>query len=131
MRSLYDAIKVMQSLVPAVRTASANGTGVDTFGYNTAIAVINAGDIDLTTGDETYSFKVQDSADNSSFADVAALSAVTVTADNDVKKIRIDGLGTSIRRYVRVVATLAGTTPSWPGSAVIVLGNGFRGPETA
>ena len=131
MRSLYDAIKVMQSLVPATRTASANGTGIDTLGYNTAVAVINAGDIDLTTGDETYSFKVQDSADNSSFADVAALSAVTVTADNDIKKIRVDGLGTSIRRYVRVVATLGGTTPSWPGSAVIVLGNGFRGPETA
>lgn len=121
----------MQSLVPATRTASANGTGIDTLGYNTAVAVINAGDIDLTTGDETYSFKVQDSADNSSFADVAALSAVTVTADNDIKKIRVDGLGTSIRRYVRVVATLGGTTPSWPGSAVIVLGNGFRGPETA
>jgi hypothetical protein len=128
MRSLYDAIKVVQSLVPATRTASANGTGVDTFGYNTALAVINAGDIDLANADETYAFKVQDSADNSSFADVAGLTT-TVTADNDVKKIRIDGLGTSVRRYVRVVATLGGTTPSWPGSAVIVLGNGFRGPE--
>lgn len=128
MRSLSDNIKVMQSLVPAVRTASANGTGVDTMGYNTAVAVINAGDIDLANADETYAFKVQDSADNSSFADVAGLTT-TVTADNDVKKIAINGLGTSIRRYVRVVATLGGTTPSWPGSAVIVLGNGFRGPE--
>lgn len=118
----------MQSLVPATRTASANGTGVDTMGYNTAVAIINAGDIDLANADETYAFKVQDSADNSSFADVSGLTT-TVTADNDVKKIAINGLGTSIRRYVRVVATLGGTTPSWPGSAVIVLGNGFRGPE--
>ena len=128
MRSLSDNIKVVQSLVPAVRTASANGTGVDTMGYNTAVAVINAGDIDTASTDETYAFKVQDSADNSSFADVAGLTT-TITADNDVKKIAINGLGTSIRRYVRVVATLGGTTPSWPGSAVIVLGNGFKGPE--
>jgi hypothetical protein len=128
MRSLSDNIKVMQSLVPAVRTASANGTGVDTMGYNTAVAVINAGDIDLASTDETYAFKVQDSADNSTFADVTGLTT-TITADNEVKKIAINGLGTSIRRYVRVVATLGGTTPSWPGSAVIVLGNGFRGPE--
>ena len=127
MRSVYDAIKVLQSLVPAVRTASANGTGVDTQGYNSAVAVILAGDIDLTTGDETYAFKVQDSADNSTFADVAGATA-TVTADNDVKYIRMEGLGITYRRYVRVVATLAGTTPSWPGSASIVLGRAFTEP---
>jgi len=127
MRSVYDAIKVLSSLVPAVRTASANGTGVDTKGYNSAMAVINAGDIDLVSTDETYAFKVQDSADNSTFADVSGLTT-TVTADDQVKVIRIDGLGTTIRRYVRVVATLGGTTPSWPGSAVILLGRAFQEP---
>jgi hypothetical protein len=128
MRSVYDAIKVLSSLIPAVRTASANGTGVDTKGYNSAMAVINAGDIDLTTTDETYAFKIQDSADNSSFADVTGLTTA-VTADNDVKLIRIAGLATpTIRRYVRVVATLGGTTPSWPGSALILLGNAYTEP---
>lgn len=128
MRSVYDAVKVLASLVPATRTASANGTGIDTKGYNDACAVILAGDIDLTTGDETYAFKIQDSADNSTFADVSGLTT-TVTADNDVKLIRIAGLGgVTIRRYVRVVATLAGTTPSWPGSAVVLLGRAFNEP---
>jgi len=127
MRSVYDAIKSVVSLVPAVRTSSANGTGVDTMGYVSAKAVISAGDIDLTTGDETYSFKIQDSADNSTFADVTGLTT-TVTADNDVKNIRIDGLGTTIRRYIRVVATLAGTTPSCPVSAVIELGRAYTNP---
>ena len=127
MRSLYDSVKSLASLVPAVRTASANGTGVDTMGYNTAKAVIVAGDIDLTTGDETYSFKVQDSEDNSTFADVSGATA-TVTADNQVKNIAINGLGTSINRYVRVVLTTAGTTPSIPCSAVIELGNAFDNP---
>lgn len=128
MKSVYDAIKFVVSLVPAVRTASADGTGVDTLGYTSAVAIIQAGDIDLTTGDETYSFKVQDSADNSSFADVASLSATTVTADDQTKLIRVEGLGTSVRRYIRVVATLAGTTPSCPVSAVIGLGNGYNKP---
>lgn len=127
MRSVYDAIKVSSSLVPATRTASANGTGVDTKGYNSAMAVINAGDIDTASTDETYAFKIQDSADNSTFADVTGLTT-TVTADNDVKLIRIAGLGLNIRRYVRVVATLGGTTPSWPGSALILLGNAYTEP---
>lgn len=127
MKSLYDAVKAVVSLVPAVRTASGNGTGVDTQGYNTAMVVINAGDIDLTTGDETYNFKVQDSADNSTFADITGATAV-VTADNDTKVIRVDGLGTSVDRYIRVVATLAGTTPSCPSTATVLLGNGFNKP---
>ena len=127
MKSLYDSVKAVVSLVPAVRTASANGTGVDTQGYNTAMVVINAGDIDLASTDETYNFKVQDSADNSSWADISGATAV-VTADNDVKSIRVDGLGTSVDRYIRVVATLAGTTPSCPSTATVLLGNGFNKP---
>ena len=127
MKSVYDAIKAVVSLIPAVRTASANGTGVDTLGYNSAMIVINAGDIDLTTGDETYNFKVQDSADNSTFADVSGATAV-VTADNDTKVIRVEGLGTSVDRYIRVVATLAGTTPSCPCAATVLLGNGYNKP---
>ena len=127
MRSLYDAIKAVVSLVPATRTASANGTGVDTLGYNSALIVINAGDIDLTTGDETYAFKVQDSADNSTFADISG-ATTTVTADNQTKLIRVDGLGTSVDRYIRVVATLAGTTPSAPCDATVLLGNGYNKP---
>jgi len=127
MRSVYDAIKTLLSLVPATRTSSGNGTGVDTMGYNSAVAVIIAGDIDLTTGDETYAFKVQESADNSTFTDVTD-ATTTVTADNDVKYIRVEGLGTSRERYLRVVATLGGTTPSWPGSAFFLLGNNYNEP---
>lgn len=127
MDSLYDNVKVLASLVPATRTASANGTGVDTLGYNEGVAVILAGDIDLANADETYAFKVQESDDNSSFSDVSG-ATTTVTADNDVKLIRLTDLNTSKKRYLRVVATLGGTTPSWPGSAVILLGSPTSGP---
>lgn len=127
MRSVYDAVNSVVSLIPAVRTAAADGTGVDTKGYNSAKAVISAGDIDLADADETYAFKIQDSADNSTFADVTGLTT-TVTADNDVKEIRVDGLGITLDRYIRVVLTTGGTTPSIPCSAMIELGNAFRKP---
>lgn len=127
MDSLYDNVKVLASLVPATRTASANGTGVDTLGYNEGVAVILAGDIDLANADETYAFKVQESDDNSSFSDVSG-ATTTVTADNDVKLIRLTNLNTSKKRYLRVVATLGGTTPSWPGSASILLGSPVSAP---
>lgn len=127
MKSVFDAVKSIVSLIPAVRTAAANGTGVDTKGFNSAKAVISAGDIDLADADETYAFKIQDSPDNSAWADVSGATA-TVTADNDVKQIRIDGLGISVDRYVRIVLTTGGTTPSIPCSAMIELGNAFQKP---
>ena len=130
MHSVYDEVKVLQSLVPATRTASANGSALDTMGYQSVMWVIQAGDIDLTTGDETYSFKIQEATDSAftTPVDISGATA-TVTADNDVKSIRIDGLGTGSRlRYQRAVATLAGTTPSWPGAAIAVLGRAFQNP---
>ena len=96
-------------------------------GYQSAMAVILAGDIDTASGDETYAFKVQESSDNSSFTDITG-ATTTVTADNDVKVIRIDGLGEGRLRYLRVVATLGGTTPSWPGSATFSLGRAYQNP---
>jgi hypothetical protein len=56
MRSVYDAIKPVASLVSATRTADANGTAVDTLGYNSAALVIQAGDIDLANAGEYMSY---------------------------------------------------------------------------
>jgi len=130
MHSVQDEIKVLASLVPATRTASANGTAIDTMGYQSLQAVILAGDIDLASGNETYDFKIQEATD-SAFTTPVDISGATasVTADNDVKVIRVDGLGTGARlRYMRVVATLGGTTPSWPGAAVFNLGRAYQNP---
>lgn len=122
MQKVFDNVAIKQSLLPAVITSSTNGTGVDTLGFNDGMVQVLAGAIDLTTTDETYAFKVQDSDDNSTFADVSGLTT-TVTAANQVKEIRLAELNLVLKRYVRVVATLAGTTPSFAGAACIVLGN--------
>jgi hypothetical protein len=129
MKTIREAIKFVGSLVPATRTADANGTGVDTLGFNTACLIVNAGDIDTASGDETYVVNVEESADNSTFTAVSGIS-VTITADNQVKSVEIPGLGTSRKRYLRAVLDVGGTTPSIPGGAIIALGNAFSKPVT-
>jgi len=132
MKSLYDAVKFVASLVSATRTVDGDGAAVDTKGFNSAVAVIQAGDIDLANADETYAFKVQEGAlaDSSDMADVTGLTT-TVTADSQTKLIRIEGLGTTRKRYLRVVLDVGGTTPSIPCSAVIALGNAYQEPVNA
>lgn len=127
MRSIFDAIRFAQSIVAKTITASENGTAVSVVGYNTACAVIAVGDIDKTTGDETYAFKVQEGnlADGSDAGDIAG-AAGTITADNTVLRIRLDNLGR--KKFLRIVATLGGTTPSCPLVAGFNLGRAYQEP---
>jgi hypothetical protein len=127
MNSVKDNIAYKQSILPAAaKTASADGTGVDTAGFHSAAMLVAAGDIDTTTGDETYAFKVQDSADNSTFADVSG-ATTTITADNTAKMVAVPE---GHARYLRVVATLAGTTPSILVAAGFLLGKAESNPVT-
>ncbi|MCP6719738.1 MAG: hypothetical protein KJI72_00210 [Patescibacteria group bacterium] len=130
MRSLYDAIKFVTTLVAASRTADANGAAVDTQGFNSAVAVIDVGVVDETTGDETYLFKVQESdTSGGSYADVTGASlTVTVANDNKAHKIRIVGIGSNRKRWLRVILDVAGTTPICPSSVVIALGRAYQEP---
>jgi hypothetical protein len=127
MKTLFDNVKVLASLVPAVRTADANGTGVDTQGYRDGMMVVSAGDIDLASADETYVVKVQESDDNSSFADVSGLTG-TITADNGVAVVRVRELNVARKRYLRAALDVGGTTPSIPCAALFLLGEAYAGP---
>lgn len=124
---LFDNIKVLASLVPAVRTADANGTGVDTQGYRDGMLVVSAGDIDLASADETYVIELEESDDNSSWADVSGVS-VTITADNQVGVARVSELNVVRKRYLRAVCNVGGTTPSFPVAALFLLGESYAGP---
>lgn len=127
MRKLYDNLKVAASLVPAVRTADADGTGVDTQGYTDGMLVVSVGDIDLASTDETYVIELEESDDNSTFTDVTGFD-VTITADNEVDHVRIPELNVTRKRYLRAVLNVGGTTPSIPVAAVFLLGGGASGP---
>ena len=61
--------------------------------------------IDRTTGDEAYSFQLEDSADNATFAAVGAAVSADATG-------AFAASGRITRRYVRLKLTAGGTTPS-------------------
>lgn len=120
MPSLQSTVTIKSSLAPAARTTSANGTGVDLRGALDALVILNNGTTSGTT--PTLDVKVQDSADNSSFADVTGLTFTQVTAAlTDPVSIQVDPR--AVRRYIRAVFTIAGTTPSFACSASVVIVN--------
>jgi hypothetical protein len=123
MRDLKSSIKPVQSLVPINRTAAANGTGVDTLGFNSAVVMFNCGAIG-GTGTPTFTFEVQESADNSTFtavadADLRGTEPVVTTA-NVVAMVGYIGN----KRYIRgILKTVSGTTPTLDCAASVVLGH--------
>lgn len=95
----------------AARTSSANGTGVDISDYEgMAEVVLNSGAGTGTT--PTLDVKIQDSDDNSAFADVTgAVFAQVTNAAASLQKLVLNT--DKCRKYIRAVATIGGTTPSF------------------
>jgi hypothetical protein len=94
------------------RNASANGTGFDLQGSNDAegeaIVILDSEAGSGTT--PTLNVKLQDSADNSSWADITGKTFTEVTDGGaGFQKISINT--NDVRRYVRAVGTLGGTSP--------------------
>ena len=64
--------KVVTSIVPAVRNADTNGTGVDTQGYNSLTLFAVVGDsADTLSGTNKIEIEMEESDDNSSYTDVS------------------------------------------------------------
>ena len=103
------------------RNASANGTGFDLQGSNDAegeaIVILDSEAGSGTT--PTLNVKLQDSADNSAWADITGKVFTEVTdAAASLQKITINT--NDVRRYVRAVGTIAGTTPAFVFGATLV-----------
>ena len=125
---VYDNIFATASIVPAVYTADQNGVAVDTQGYFDGMIGILAGTIDTTDTDETYNFKVQESADGSTgWTDVSGATA-EITASNTGAAIRVSDLNVARERYLRVVLDVEGTTPSIACSVAVLLGEAVSAP---
>lgn len=126
MKTIGEMIKVVASLVPATYTPNNTSTSgeavVDTAGFDNVCFVIAAGN--GTFVDETYSFQVYENALNASDSGSAISGAVTtITADNQIKKIQISGLGIGSRlRYMFVRLTAAGSNESLPCTVLAILG---------
>lgn len=108
----YDAEMLLEDAAGVTKTATYDGAEKDLGdGYapggvgQPIAAVIQATALDLTTEDETYSLQLEESADGDTWT--ACGLAVSVTATGAVS---VPGFVSE--RYVRVKATLAGTSPS-------------------
>ena len=90
-----------------VVTATGNETGVDLQDYEGDITLI----LDAEAGGSsiTYAVKVQDSSDNSTFADVSGAAFTTTTANTALVESLVVN-SDEINRYARVVITVAGGT---------------------
>jgi hypothetical protein len=105
MKAIKDLYDISASLAPAARTASANGSAIDLANYLENMVVFAPG----TITDGTHTPKLQESADNSSWSDVAAADQVgtlAALASNTIQKVSYIGR----RRYIRAVVTVAGAT---------------------
>lgn len=127
MRSVYDAIKAVFSLRPQAATTTVNGSSVDTLGYNSAAVILEVGAVSGTS--PTLDVKIQESDNGSTgWADVSGATFTQVTASNNSQILRVEGLGTSRKRYLRSVATIAGTSPSFTLAVEVLLGRAYSEP---
>ena len=97
------------------RTATFNSTSVDTQNYEGDLLVTE--DVQTVSGTTpTLDGKIQDSADDSAFADITGYTFPQRTATGAPATVRVDKR--KARRYIRYVGTIAGTTPSFALSVV-------------
>lgn len=118
-RNLGSRLTLLSFSAANVVTGSTNGTGVDLVDYEGDI--IATLDVEAGGTGKTYAVKFQDSADNSSWADVSGLAFTTTDADTALQEtLRINT--DEVRRYLRVVITVAGGVGSGALS-VLALGS--------
>lgn len=99
---------------PATVTANGNVTGVDVSKFE-SIALISA-IAEPTAG--TLSIKLQDSDDNTNFTDVPGMVFQTLNTTTKTSTLKVNS--DRFKKYVRVVDTVGGTTPSATRTVIMV-----------
>jgi hypothetical protein len=118
LNNLGDLLQVNRLVPAAAVAANGNGTGVDLQAYAKEVCAILDSAAGTGNADNTLDVKLQDSADNSSFADVSGLAFTQVSTVAGIQKLSFNK--DDVRRYVRAVKTVGGTTPSFIASVTLV-----------
>jgi hypothetical protein len=101
-------------LAPQTVTASLNGgTGDMLNGDGPSFAIQQIGAVSGTS--PTLAGKIQESTDGTTWTDVVGATFAIVTASNNTQAISFD----RTKRFLRYVATVGGTSPSFAVAAVI------------
>lgn len=116
MTNLLNALSqtVGSVLAPAARrTTTLTGTGIDVLEYEgVALVLLNASAGTGTT--PTLDVKIQHSDDDSAYTDVYDGAFTQVTSDAGTAGVKVMKIVVSdLKRYLRVVGTIAGTSPSF------------------
>ena len=140
MKDLSNSISPAGSLAAAVRTAAANGTGVDLQGYESATVLVDVGaEGDTLSSSVFFEVSLEESDDNSTFTDVEQAGIVDGTIASGGIFLKLDGTtggdpdttGGIFRvgyvggkRYIRVVLAKTGThSNGTPLGAMVVKGH--------
>ncbi|MEV1049665.1 hypothetical protein [Streptomyces sp. NPDC049887] len=122
--STYDDVLIRRSLSPVARTdGTDNGAGVD-LGANGGTMTASVCVVTGTITDGSHVISVEESADDSSYAAVAAsnIQGTAPTLDSDDSDTQYEfGVRTNLR-YVRVVAVTSSATTGGVFAAVVALG---------
>lgn len=113
---MNDALRLTRRtlIAPEVITSTETGTGVDLNGLGIMGNASFGVQIGVAGGTgATCIVKLQDSPDNSVWTDVAGAVHATYDEDDDATTAEIGVQCRKLDRYVRAVATLAGTSPSY------------------
>lgn len=112
-----NALTAKNVVAPAAKTTTFTSGSINLQQFiETAKLVLEVGTVSGTT--PTLDVKVQDSADNSSFADVTGLAFTQVTASTNSQALLLDTR--ALRQYIQLVCTIGGTTPSFSMCAELV-----------
>ena len=140
MKDLSNNISPAVSLPAAVRTAAANGTGVDLQGYESATVLVDVGaEGDTLSSSVHFEVSLEESDDNSTFTDVAQASIIDGTIASGGIFLKLDGTAggnpdstggifrvgyVGNKRYIRVVIAKTGThSTGTPIGAMVVRGS--------
>jgi len=115
-RDLHNSISVAASIVPAVQTATVTGSGVDMRDFNSAVVVISTGAI---VGAGLFSSKLQESDDNTTFTDVAAIDLLGTPPAALLASTTHEFGYIGSKRYIRPVLTLVSGTSIAAGASVV------------
>lgn len=127
MRDIESELNIAASADHDRAAAAANGSGVDLQGYDAALAVLRVAALGGTSPTATY--KLQESADDSTYADVAAADLI------GSQPAAFSAAGQSVlgykgaKRYLRWrLDALSGTSPTVTAVGIIVRGKARHQP---
>jgi hypothetical protein len=119
--NLGDNLQVKNVLPVAAVTASANGSAIDLQELSGQVAAMADVSAPVAGSSPTMDLKLQDSADGSTgWADVSGGAFVQVTSAASNQKLSLNK--DSLKRYVRVVKTIGGTSSPQYLVSVKILG---------